>query len=138
MRDPICLHARLAVIDGLTHQPIHPLNPATADTAVAARETCALRDAVFPPERRPDMLPASHESLTRGHRVREFVCTYRTLRDDQGQTVRLPTLAPLLGGDSRIAQGQRGEPNGLTLVVAQRAVRADELADAMSAGEAFF
>ncbi len=32
---------------------------------------CALRDAVFPPERRPDMLPASHESLTRGHRVRE-------------------------------------------------------------------
>jgi hypothetical protein len=85
MRDPICLHARLAVTDGLTHQPIHPLNPATADTAVAARETCALRDAVFPPERRPDMLPASHESLTRGHRVREFVCTYRTLRDDQGQ-----------------------------------------------------
>ena len=40
------------------------------------------------------------------------------------------------GGDSRIAQGQRGEPNGLTLVIAQRAVRADELADAMSAGEA--
>ena len=100
MRDPICLHARLAVIDGLTHQPIHPLNPATADTAVAARETCALRDAVFPPERRPDMLPASHESLTRGHRVREFVCTYRTLRDDQGQTVRLPTLAL---SDPRIA-----------------------------------
>ena len=100
MRDPICLHARLAVIDGLTHQPIHPLNPATADTAVAARETCALRDAVFPPERRPDMLPASHENLPRGHRVREFVCTYRTLRDDQGQTVRLPTLAL---SDPRIA-----------------------------------
>jgi len=46
------------------------------------------------------MLPASHESLTRGHRVREFVCTYRTLRDDQGQTVRLPTLAL---SDPRIA-----------------------------------
>jgi DNA repair protein RadC len=39
------------------------------------------------------MLPVSHESLTRGHRVREFVCTYRTLRDEQGHTVRLPTLA---------------------------------------------
>ena len=41
------------------------------------------------------------------------------------------------GGDSRIAQGQRGESNGLTLVIAQRAVRADELADPMSAGKAF-
>ena len=39
------------------------------------------------------MLPATHDSLVRGHRVREFVCTYRTLRDDQGQAVRLPTLA---------------------------------------------
>ena len=46
------------------------------------------------------MLPVSHDSLTRGHRVREFVCTYRTLRDDQGQTVRLPTLAL---SDPRIA-----------------------------------
>ena len=41
MRDPIGLHARLAVSDGLTHSPIHPLSPATADTAVAVRETCA-------------------------------------------------------------------------------------------------
>ena len=39
------------------------------------------------------------------------------------------------GGDSRIAEGQRGQSNGLALVIAQRAVRADELADAMSAGE---
>ncbi|MEQ1907559.1 MAG: JAB domain-containing protein [Vicinamibacterales bacterium] len=39
------------------------------------------------------MLLTTHDSLTRGHRVREFVCTYRTLRDDQGQTVHLPTLA---------------------------------------------
>ena len=58
------------------------------------------------------MLPVPHDRLTRGHRVREFVCTYRTLRDDQGQTVRLPavplsnpriaaeTLAPLLAGEA--------------------------------------
>jgi DNA repair protein RadC len=58
------------------------------------------------------MLPVPHESLTRGHRVREFVCTYRTLRDDQGRTVRVPsvplsnpriaaeTLAPLLAGEA--------------------------------------
>jgi len=39
------------------------------------------------------MLPATHDCLVRGHRVREFVCTYRTLRDDQGHSVRLPTLA---------------------------------------------
>ena len=38
-------------------------------------------------------------------------------------------------GDSRIAEGQRRQSNGLALVIAQRAVRADELADAMSAGE---
>ena len=30
------------------------------------------------------------------------------------------------GGDSRIAQGQRGKLNGLTLVIAQRARRADQ------------
>ena len=58
------------------------------------------------------MSPVTHDSLARGHRVREFVCTYRTLRDDQGQTVRLPTLAlsdprvaaatlaPLLAGET--------------------------------------
>ena len=34
----------------------------------------------------------SHQP-SRGHRVREFVCSYRTLRDDQGQAVRLSTLA---------------------------------------------
>ena len=39
------------------------------------------------------------------------------------------------GGDSRIAEGLRRQPNCLALVIAQRAVRADELADAMSAGE---
>ena len=42
-----------------------------------------------------DSLPPS-----RGHRVREFVCSYRTLRDDQGQAVRLSTLAL---SDPRIA-----------------------------------
>jgi DNA repair protein RadC len=57
-------------------------------------------------------MPVPHDCLTRGHRVREFVCAYRTLRDDQGQTVRLPavslsnpriaaeTLAPLLAGET--------------------------------------
>ena len=58
------------------------------------------------------MLPASDHTVTRGYRVREFVSTYRTLRDDHGQTVRLPsvplsnprvaaeTLAPLLAGEA--------------------------------------
>ncbi len=58
------------------------------------------------------MSPTPHDSLARGHRVRELVCTYRTLRDDQGQTVRLPTqalsepriaaatLAPLLASET--------------------------------------
>ena len=112
MRDVLSLHSHSAVTDGLSHPPIHRLSPAGAVTAAAARETCALRDTDLPPERRRDMLPASHESLTRGHRVREFVCTYRTLRDDQGHTVRLPavplsnprvaaeTLAPLLAGEA--------------------------------------
>jgi DNA repair protein RadC len=35
----------------------------------------------------------SNDSLARGHRVREFVCAYRTLRDDRGQAVRLSTKA---------------------------------------------
>ena len=54
----------------------------------------------------------SPDSLARRRRVREFVCTYRTLRDDQGQAVRLPsealsdprtaaaTLAPLLANET--------------------------------------
>src|SRR5829696_9657802 len=79
MRDFVCLHARLAVPDGLTHQPIYPLSPATADTAVAGRETCAHGATHLPPGRRSDMSPTTHDSLARGHRVREFVCTYRTL-----------------------------------------------------------
>ena len=111
MRDPICLHARLAVSDGLTHQPIHPLSPATADTAVAAWETCAHRAADLPPGRRSDMSPTTHDSLARGHRVREFVCAYRTLRDDQGQAVRLPTTGPQRSANRRrhagAAAGQR-------------------------------
>ena len=100
MRDFVCLHARLAVPDGLTHQPIYPLSPATADTAVAGQETCAHGAAHLPPGRRSDMSPTSHDSLARGHRIREFVCAYRTLRDDQGQAVRLPTKAL---SDPRIA-----------------------------------
>ena len=46
------------------------------------------------------MSATSHDSLARGHRVREFVCTHRTLRNDQGQAVRLPTQAL---SDPRIA-----------------------------------
>jgi DNA repair protein RadC len=54
----------------------------------------------------------SSNSVARGHRVREFVCTYRTLRDDQGHSVRLAaqalsdpriaaaTLAPLLASET--------------------------------------
>ena len=62
------------------------------------------------------MLPASHDSLTRGHRVREFVCTYRTLRDDQGQTVRLPTLAlsnPRIAADNAGTTPRRRDGGGL-------------------------
>jgi DNA repair protein RadC len=51
------------------------------------------------------MLPVPHDSLTRGHRVREFVCAYRTLRDDHGQTVRLPTVSL---NDPRIAAATLG------------------------------
>ena len=112
MRDPICLYAQPAVADGFTHSPIHPLSPAAAETAVAAWETCAHRAASLPPGRRPDMPLTSANSVARGHRVREFVCTYRTLRDDEGQAVRLPsealsdprtaavTLAPLLANET--------------------------------------
>jgi len=35
----------------------------------------------------------TQDSQARGHRVRELVCSYRTLRDDQGQSVRVTTLA---------------------------------------------
>lgn len=112
MRGPIGLHARLAVSDGATHSPIHPLSPATEDTAVAVGETCAHRATGLPPGRRPEMPSTSPDSLARRHRVREFVCSYRTLRDDQGQSVRLPsealsdprtaaaTLAPLLANET--------------------------------------
>jgi hypothetical protein len=40
------------------------------------------------------------------------------------------------GGNSRFAEGQSGKSNGVTLVIAKRAVRADELTDPVSAGEA--
>jgi DNA repair protein RadC len=57
------------------------------------------------------MLLSTHADHRRGHRVREFVCSYRTLRDDEGQAVHLHavplsdpnvaarTLAPLLAGE---------------------------------------
>lgn len=58
------------------------------------------------------MLLSTHADHRRGHRVREFVCSYRTLRDDEGQAVHVPavllsdpkvaarTLAPLLAGEA--------------------------------------
>lgn len=58
------------------------------------------------------MRSTSRDTVVRGRRVREFVCTYRTLRDDQGQAVHLPTqalsdpgiaattLAPLLASET--------------------------------------
>ena len=54
----------------------------------------------------------SHDHHPRGRCVREFVCSYRPLRDEEGRTVQLPsvalndprvaasTLAPLLAGES--------------------------------------
>jgi hypothetical protein len=57
------------------------------------------------------MLLSTHADHDRRHRVREFVCSYRTLRDDEGQAVHPPavplsdpkvaarTLAPLLAGE---------------------------------------
>ena len=57
------------------------------------------------------MLLPAHVDHRRGHRVREFICSYRTLRNDDGQPVHLPsvplsdpkvaahTLAPLLAGE---------------------------------------
>ena len=57
------------------------------------------------------MLLSTHADHRRGHRVRELVCSYRTLRGDDGQAVHLPavplnepkvaahTLAPLLAGE---------------------------------------
>ena len=100
MREPVRLYPPAAVADGLSHDHIHRLSPAAADTAAAAWETCAHWAADLPPGRRSDMSPTTHDSLARGHRVREFVCAYRTLRDDQGQAVRLPTKAL---SDPRIA-----------------------------------
>jgi hypothetical protein len=57
------------------------------------------------------MLPSTQVNHRRGHHVCEFDCSYRTLRDDEGQAVHLiprdaersegsgKTLAPLLAGE---------------------------------------
>jgi DNA repair protein RadC len=54
----------------------------------------------------------SHDDHPRGHRVRELVCSYRSLRDEEGRVVQVPatalsdpkvaasTLAPLLAGEA--------------------------------------
>jgi len=112
MRNVICRHRQSAAADGLSDPHIHRLSPAATDTAAVGWETCAFRATSLPPGRRRHMVPVSHDRLSRGHRVREFVCTYRTLRDNHGQTVRVPalalsdprvaaaTLAPLLAGET--------------------------------------
>ena len=93
MRDVIRHSQPDAVPDGIS-QP-HPIRviPVAADTAAAALETCAYAATVLPPGRSPDMHHSPNDYAGGGHRVREFVCTYRTLRDDEGQAVRVSTLA---------------------------------------------
>ena len=93
MRDAI-RHLQLdAVPDGFSPQHLTHVIPAAVDTAAAALETCAIAATDLPPGRSAHMLTPTKDASVRGHRVRELVCTYRTLRDDEGQTVRLPTLA---------------------------------------------
>jgi DNA repair protein RadC len=82
-----------AVADGISQPHLIRVIPAAADTAAAALETCASAPTDLQPGRSPDMLHSPNDGASRGHRVREFVCTYRTLRDDEGQAVRLSTLA---------------------------------------------
>ena len=93
MCDSSNLYPLTAVADGDSHRHIHQLSSAASHSAAAAWETCAPRAADIPPGRRPDMPNIPHDNHGRTHRVREFVCTYRTLRDDEGQAVRLPSLA---------------------------------------------
>ena len=82
-----------AVLDGLSPQHLTRVIPAATDTAAAAWETCARAATDLPPGRSTYMLTPTNDVCVRRHRVRELVCTYRTLRDDEGQAVRLPTLA---------------------------------------------
>jgi len=108
MRDAIGRQPASFVDDGLTrttHQriPQRPIAAAAGRRVLAEpRHLCT---------RRRPMLLSTHADHRRGHRVREFVCSYRTLRDDKGQAVQLPavplsdpkvaarTLAPLLAGE---------------------------------------
>ena len=93
MCDPIRRSQLDAVIDGFSQQHLTHVIPAAADTAAAALERCACRATALRPGRSPDMLHSPNDCARRGHRVREFVCSYRTLRDDEGQAVRVSTLA---------------------------------------------
>jgi len=92
MREPTRQSQLDAVVDGLSPKHLTRVIPAAADTAAAAQETCARAARALLQGRSPDMLHSPNDSA-RGHRVREFVCTYRTLRDDEGQAVRVSTLA---------------------------------------------
>ena len=110
MRDACSRQFAVLPADGLTTNT-HIRNAAASLCAAVARETCACEGARLPLERRRHMF-LSHDCHSRGRCVREFVCSYRPLRDDEGQVVQLPsvalsnpkvaasTLAPLLGGES--------------------------------------
>ena len=93
MRDVIRHSQPDAVPNGISQPHLIRVIPAVADTAAAASERCAYAATDLPPGRSPDMQHSPNDCTGRGHRVREFVCTYRTLRDDEGQAVRVSTLA---------------------------------------------
>jgi DNA repair protein RadC len=69
---------------------------AVADPAAAARPTCAhLAHATRIPKRSP-LMPIHAPSVRppeRRHCVRELVCRYRPLRDDEGRIVQVPSVA---------------------------------------------
>ena len=79
------------------------LTSAVADPAAAARPTYAHRADVAPiPERSSPMSThaLSVRAPERSRRVRELVCRYRPLRDDEGRIVHVPSVAL---GDPRTA-----------------------------------
>ena len=94
--------------DGLT--PTHHRFITAALEAPLSDDVRASR-AHASPERRRLIMLSKHEGTQRGRRVREFVCSYRPLRNDEGRAVQLPsvalndpkvaaaTLAPLLAGE---------------------------------------
>ena len=109
MRDATDRHPETFLDDGLT-TTTHQRIPVAAEFAAAAGRREFL-EPCHPTYKETPMSLTTHDH-TSGHHVREFVCSYRTLRDDQGEAVQLPdvplkdpkaaahTLAPLLAGAS--------------------------------------